>query len=165
MVGLAVLLGDPWSPASVVAQVPGLCLRIPFHQLQALLPQLPSLAALLHRWALAFMDQLAQAIVCNGLHSVDRRCARWLVAAHDRVDGDTFLLTHEALANVLAVRRAGVTEAALALQRAGLIAYGRGRVTVVDRAGLEAAACECYGVGRANLERRLGHPAGAARGS
>jgi CRP-like cAMP-binding protein len=163
MVGLAVLLGDPWSPEALIAQVPGLCLRIPFERLRGLLPELPTLSALLRRSALAFMDHLAQAVLCNGLHSVERRCARWLLAAHDRVDGDTFQLTHEALARVLAVRRAGVTEAALALQRAGLIAYGRGRVTIVDRAGLEAAACECYGVERANFERLLAFPGRATR--
>ena len=102
-----------------------------------------------------------QSVACNAVHSAEERCARWLLMTHDRVDGDRFVLTHEVLAQMLGVRRAGVTEAASALRRAGLVEYTRGRITVLDRQGLEAAACECYGVVRANLEHLLGPDAAA----
>jgi CRP-like cAMP-binding protein len=87
---------------------------------------------------------------------VEQRCARWLLMTHDRVEGDEFLLTHEVLAQMLAVRRAGVSVAADALRERGLIRYARGKVAVADRAGLEAAACECYAVVRGHRERLLG---------
>jgi CRP-like cAMP-binding protein len=158
MAGLSVLLGDDWTPAALLGQVPGQCVRVPFDVLRDALPELPSLVELLRRFAFAFMDQLAQTVACNGLHSVERRCARWLLMAHDRVERDELELTQATLSQMLGVRRAGVTEAALALQCAGLIAYNRGHLTVLDRAGLEAAACECYAAVRANHARLLGPP-------
>ncbi len=158
MAGLEALIDDAWTPAALVGQLPGRCLRVPIERLRAALPALPTLRTLLHRCALAYVDQLEQAVACNAMHSVERRCARWLLAAHDRVDGHELHLTHEVLAQMLAVRRAGVTAAALALQQAGLIRYSRGHVTVLDRAGLEAAACECYGVLRAHQARLLALP-------
>jgi CRP-like cAMP-binding protein len=91
---------------------------------------------------------------------VEERLARWLLMTHDRADGDTLPLTQEFLATMLGVRRAGVSVAASALQKAGLIAYAQGQITVLDRAGLEAAACECHGVVRRQYERLLGWPAG-----
>lgn len=154
--GLAVLLGEPWTPSALIGQVPGRCLRAPFDLLGAALPTLPALDGRIRRAALAFLDQVAQGVACNTLHTVEQRCARWLLTAHDGVDGDEFHLTHEALAQMLAVRRAGVTEAALALQRAGVIRYWRGHVHVLDRAGLEGASCECYAVVRAHRTRLLG---------
>lgn len=159
MAGLPALFGVAWSPSTIAGQVPGTCLRMSAAALCAALPELPALAGLLQRYALAFVDQIEQTIACNSLHSVEQRCTRWLLMAHDRVGGDEFHLTHEVLARMLAVRRAGVTGAALALQRAGLIAYSRGRVTILDRAGLEAVACECHAVTRAHAERLLGDAA------
>ena len=92
----------------------------------------------------ALMSQIMQTTVCNGLHSAEQRCCRWLLMTHDRAGNDEFSLTHEFLAAMLGVRRPTVTLVAASLQDAGLIRYRRGMVTIVDRPGLEAAACECY---------------------
>ena len=157
MIGIPPLLGDPGSPAgTVLGEVPGMCRRIALATLRALLPELPTLERLLQRRLLALLDEVQQAVACNSLHTVEERCARWLLKTHDRVGGDEFLLTHEVLAQMLAVRRAGVTVAAGALQKAGLITYHRGHVRVLDRAGLETAACECYATVRAHAARLLG---------
>jgi CRP-like cAMP-binding protein len=100
--------------------------------------------------------QVAQTAACNGRHHIEQRLARWMLMAHDRSEGDGFPMTHEFLSMMLGVRRAGVTVAAGALQRAGLIRYERGRMTVTDRPGLEAGACECYCVGSKEYERLIG---------
>jgi CRP-like cAMP-binding protein len=107
----------------------------------------------------ALHEQTAQAVACNRRHGMDERCARWLLATHDRVGGDRFPLTHDFLAAMLGTRRPSVTVAAGMLQQAGLIRYSRGRITVLDRAGLEAASCECYAVLREQHARLLGPPA------
>jgi CRP-like cAMP-binding protein len=108
------------------------------------------------RYTQATLTQISQSSVCNRAHSIDERCARWLLMTHDRVDGDRFELTQEFLAEMLGVRRPSVSTAASILQQAGFIRYSRGRVEVVDRAGLESAACECYGVIRREYERLIG---------
>ena len=159
MAGLGALLGSDWSQSTLTMQVPGLCLRMPFGTAVELIQELPALRAVLGRFALSFLDQVGQAVACNGRHSVVRRCARWLLTAHDRADGDTFVLTHDVLAQMLAVRRAGVTEAAGALKAKGLIKYSRGRIVVQDRAGLEEAACECYAINRDHIARLMGSDA------
>jgi len=111
----------------------------------------------LRRYTHAYLTQVAQTAACNRAHQLDQRCARWLLMTHDRVDGgDEFPLTHEFLAFMLAVRRAGVTVSLGALQHAGLVRYSRGVITLVDRAGLERASCECYRVVRAHFERLFG---------
>ena len=157
MVGIPQLLGDPGSPAgTVMGEVPGVARRISLQALHGMLPTMPALERLVSRLMLSLFDQVQQAVAYNSQHTVEQRCARWLLMTHDRMGGDEFPLTHEVLAQMLAVRRAGVTVAAGALQKAGLITYGRGRVAVVDRAGLEAAACECYAVVRAHSRRLLG---------
>jgi CRP-like cAMP-binding protein len=92
----------------------------------------------------ALMAQTAQSVVCNAAHDIHERCANWMLQVHDRVDGDEFDLTHELLADMLAVRRSSVTVAAGTLQSAGLIQYRRGHVRITDRAALEDASCECY---------------------
>jgi CRP-like cAMP-binding protein len=156
VVGIPSLLGDPGSPAgTVLGEVPGTCHRVALGTLRGVLPELPSLDRLVRRLVLALLDQVQQAVACNSLHTVEQRCARWLLMTHDLVGGDEFLLTHEVLAQMLGVRRAGVTVAAGVLQRAGLVTYSRGRVRVLDRAGLEAAACECYAVVGAHAKRLL----------
>jgi CRP-like cAMP-binding protein len=155
MAGMPALLGVQWAPSAMIGQLPGLCQRMPSRVLRQLLPELPGLTGLLRRYALVFQDQLAQTIACNSLHSVEQRCTRWLLSAHDRVGGDEFILTHEMLAQMLAVRRAGVTVAMISLQRAGLVSYSRGRVTILDRAGLEAVACECHAITREHAERLM----------
>jgi CRP-like cAMP-binding protein len=92
----------------------------------------------------AALAMLSQNAACNRLHSVEQRCARWLLEASNRIGSDTMAMTHEFLSWLLGVRRAGVTETASQFQRSGLIRYSRGRLTIIDRAGLEARACECY---------------------
>ncbi len=101
--------------------------------------------------------QFSQLATCNRLHSIEQRCCCWLLLTHDRVAGDEFDLTHEFLSEMLGTRRAGVTEIAAALQRAGLIRYTRGRITILDRKGLEKAACECYATVRGEFDRLVGH--------
>jgi CRP-like cAMP-binding protein len=155
MAGLSALIGVQWSPSTMMGELPGLCRRMSSPVLRQLLPELPAFTELLRRYALVFMDQLAQTIACNSLHSVEQRCTRWLLSAHDRVGGDEFILTHEMLAQMLAVRRAGVTVAMISLHRAGLVSYSRGRVTILDRAGLEAAACECHAITSEHAERLM----------
>jgi CRP-like cAMP-binding protein len=98
------------------------------------------------RYSRALLAQIVQTAACNRLHKVQERCARWLLLTHDRVDSEQFPLSHEFLSFMLGVERSTVTVIAGVLQRAGLIRYVHGRVTIVDRAGLESAACECYQV-------------------
>ena len=107
------------------------------------------------RYAHAFFNQVAQSAACAHFHSLEQRCCRWLLMTRDRMPSDHFLLTQEFLAMMLGVRRAGVTVAASALQRAGLIRYDRGRVTILDREGLEERACECYVVSKEEFDRLL----------
>ena len=154
--GAGVAFGNTWSPESIVASVPGEALRVSAALFRELLPDLPAMRSLLDRYLLAFIDQLGQTIACNSLHSVEQRCSRWLLNAHDSAGGDEFHLTHDVLARMLGVRRAGVTVAALVLQREKLIDYSRGSVVVLDRGGLEAATCECYALMRTRIERLLG---------
>jgi CRP-like cAMP-binding protein len=156
MAGLAVVLGESWSPAVLQGQVPGQCKRMRSGVLCDMLPDLAAFSLLLRRFTLTFLDQLGQSAACNAAHSVEQRCARWLLMTHDRVGSDEFELTHQVLAQMLAVRRASVSEVAGAFQKAGLIAYGRGRMVILQREGLEAAVCECYGILRSNSERILG---------
>ena len=128
------------------------------------LERTPAFRDLLLRYALVHHGQVARTAACNGRHHTEQRLARWLLMAHDRSEGDDFPMTHEFLSMMLGVRRAGVTVAAGVLHRAGFIRYDRGRIEVTDRAGLEAATCECYGVVRRAYERLLGPPPGSARG-
>jgi CRP-like cAMP-binding protein len=108
---------------------------------------------LLLRYALVHHGQVARTAACNGRHQTEQRLARWLLMGHDRADGDEFPMTHEFLAMMLGLRRAGVTVAAGLLQRAQFIRYERGRIEVTDRPGLESAACECYGIARRATDR------------
>jgi CRP-like cAMP-binding protein len=118
------------------------------------------LRRLVERSIQAQFIQTAQRLACVALHSIPERCSRWLLLTHDRVGDREFPLTQEFLAQMLGVRRASVSVAAGALQNAGLISYSRGRVTILDREGLEDAACECYGIIRSELERLLPLPRG-----
>ena len=149
VLGIPQLLGDARSSTCVVVgAAAGACWRVALATLRELLPELPTLAGMLPRMLVALLDQVQQVLACNSLHTVEQRCARRLLMAHDRI-GDEFAQTHQMLAQLLAVRRAGVTVSASGFQKAGLITYQRGRIRIVDRAGLEAAACECYAVIRA----------------
>ncbi len=104
----------------------------------------------------AFFNQVAQSAACNQFHSLEQRCCRWLLMTRDRMQADEFLLTQEFLAMMLGVQRTGVSAAAGALQRAGLIRYKRGDVTILDRHGLEERSCECYRVSKLEFDRLLG---------
>ena len=107
------------------------------------------------RYTQALITQMAQTAVCNRHHSLDQQLCRWLLLSLDRLEANELVMTQELIANMLGVRREGVTEAALNLQRAGLIQYQRGHITVLDRAGLEHRTCECYAVVRKEYERLL----------
>ena len=158
MAGLAIFHGVDATPEQEYVQVPGEAYRMEPHAVRALLPECPALRAALHRYAQALFTLAAQTSGCNRVHAMGQRCARWLLMVHDRVERDEFELTQAILSQMLGVRRATVTEAALELQRAGAIDYSRGRITVVSRARLEAAACECYGIIRSTFDRLLGAP-------
>ena len=156
MVGLPVFLGEDVGTVRAFAQIPGTAERMESRAFARLSATSGAFHALLLRYTHAFLTQVAQTAACNGAHLVEQRCARWLLMTHDRVDGDEFPLTHEFLAFMLGVRRAGVTLAMGGLQDARLVHYVRGRVTVADRAGLERVSCECYAVVRAQYERLFG---------
>jgi CRP-like cAMP-binding protein len=146
VVGLPVFLGGDQTPATAFCQVPGRSLRMEANAFRAAVAINPVLNTLLLRYTQALLTHVSQSAACNRVHPVEERCARWLLTTHDSVGGESFELTQEFLAEMLGVRRPRVSVAASILQRAGFIRYSRGRVQVVDRAGLESAACECYGV-------------------
>ena len=143
-VGLPRFFGVDKEPFLAVIQVGGTGWRSSASDFRVGLDASVALREVCARYAQSFIVQVGQASACNRTHSVEQRCARWLLMMHDRADEQEFILTQDFLAAMLGVRRAGVTVAAGALQRAGLIQYRRGRITVTDRAGLEAASCACY---------------------
>lgn len=157
MAGLPVFLGDPLSTVSGFIQIPGTAARMDAATFARLAAPPGALHDMMLRYTQAFLTQVSQTAACNASHLVEQRCARWLLMTHDRVEGDDFPLTHEFLAFMLGVRRAGVTLAMRALQDEGLVRYTRGHVTIVDRAGIERASCECYRVVSAYFTRLLGH--------
>jgi CRP-like cAMP-binding protein len=155
IVGLPLLLGDQQAPTNVYVQVPGAGLRMRADLFATELAQSASMRRVMLRYAHAFFNQVAQSAACNQFHSLRQRCCRWLLMTHDRMDADEFMLTQEFLAMMLGVRRAGVSVAAAALRRDGLIRYSRGIVTILDRAGLERQSCECYGISKREFDRLL----------
>jgi CRP-like cAMP-binding protein len=156
LIGLPLLLGATRSPTRVICQVSGQALRLPAAAfLEAVVPG-TALFGRLARYAQALMTSLGQSVACNRLHTAAQRYARWILVTHDRVGLDEVPITQDFLAQMLGVSRQTVSETATAFQDAGLIHYTQGRVTVDDRAGLEAAACECYGVVRAAFDTLLG---------
>lgn len=136
-----------------ICQIPGRAYRMDTAVLLSRYAVDERLRLIIGRYLAAVIDVLAQSVACNRLHLVSERCACWLLRTHDRVKSPDFPLTHEALATMLGVRRAGVSIAAAALQNAGFISYKRGRFHVADVEGLETAACECYGVTRGIYDR------------
>jgi CRP-like cAMP-binding protein len=150
LVGVTVALGgSDMNPREVATvQVPGEVVSMNADAFRTELERRGALASLVERYTRAFFSQVFQQVACNGLHSLEQRCARWILLTHDRVDTDEFPMTHEFLAQMLGVRRASVTQTAGLLQKAGHVQFSRGRVRVVDRRGLEGAACECYRVTR-----------------
>lgn len=155
MVGLPLFHGVDRTAAQCFCQVPGESWRMPAGDFQAELRRNAALMTILGRYTQALFTQVAQSSACNRVHTMRARCARWLLQTHDRVDTDTFQLTQRFLAQMLGVRRATVTEAAGSLQDAKLIEYKMGTIRVLDRQGLEAAACECYFIIRRESERLL----------
>jgi len=156
LVGLPILFGDDRAPTSVYIQVPGIGLQMKATLFKKELARSASMRAVMLHYAHAFFNQVAQSAACNQFHSIEQRCCRWMLMTHDRMQSNQFLLTQEFLAMMLGVQRTGVTAAAGALQRAGLIRYSRGNVTIVDRPGLIRRSCECYGVSKKEFDRLLG---------
>jgi len=143
---------DVWAAAAplrgfsrLVAQTAGESWRIDVGRLRAVMEARPAVRQVMAEYGAALQSELEQSIACNALHRAEQRFAKWLLRCHDRIDGDTLNLTQEYLASMLGSQRTTVNEAAQTLQRAGAIAYSRGRITILSRAALERAACECYG--------------------
>jgi CRP-like cAMP-binding protein len=155
IVGVAALLGSEASSQHIVIQVPGTALRMKAAKCRDAFERSATVRAATLRYVQALLDLSGQTAACNRLHSIEQRCARWLLMARDRLDGNTMPMTHEFLASMLGVRRAGITETIGELERSGLIRNTRGRVTIGDRDGLEAAACECYRIDHERLARLL----------
>jgi CRP-like cAMP-binding protein len=156
LVGLPVLFGDDMLPNRVIVQVEGDAWRIGADAFRHALDARPVLQKLGLRYAAYFTGQLSQSVACNRVHTLEERTARWLLMTHDRVHEAEFEMTHELLSLMLGVRRAGVSVAMGALQSAGVLRYARGRVAVLDRAKLEEAACGCYRITQAVLDRLFG---------
>jgi CRP-like cAMP-binding protein len=155
MIGMPLFLGADRTTTQAFSQVAGDALRMSATAFQAAISKDAAFRNLIGRYFQTLMNQISQSMACNQLHSVEQRMCRWLLMTHDRVGVDEFFLTQEFLAQMLGVRRAGVTVIAGVLRRARLIAYRRGRITVVNRKALEKASCECYRVVRDEFDRLL----------
>ncbi len=159
--GASLVLDVAESPQQALVQEPGEALRIEAGRFRRELARSPALTRVLRHYIHAQMGQLAQTAGCTRFHVVEARLARWLLMTQDRAHSSQFHLTHEFLANVLGVRRVGITRAATTLQNRRLIRYARGDITVTDRAGLEAAACGCYAADKVCYQRSMAMPAAA----
>ncbi len=148
MVGIPFMLGAKVSPHRAVVQVSDGAMKVKASILREEFNKAGSLHDLLLGYTHGLMMQVSRTAVCNRIHKIEERLARWLLMVQDRMLSDEFRLTHDFIADMLGVRRAGVTLAAGMLQQSGLIHYHRGEITIIDREGLESVACECYGVGR-----------------
>ena len=155
IIGVALFMGGETMPNRAVVQSAGHAYRLKGHLLKQEFNRSGELQHLLLRYTQALLTQMAQTAVCNRHHSLDQQLCRWLLLSLDRLPSTELVMTQELIANMLGVRREGVTEAAGNLQKAGLISYRRGRITVLDRAGLEARACECYAVVKKEFDRLL----------
>ena len=156
MIGVPLLLGTTQIPLEVIVQIPGDGLRMRADVFKAEVYWGCPLHTLLLRYMQTLMNQISQTAACNSFHSVEQRCCRWVLMTQDRVESDSFPLTHEFLSYMLGVRRASVSEVAATLQRSGLIDYHRGQMTIRNRHGLEAACCECYESTKQEYKRLLG---------
>jgi CRP-like cAMP-binding protein len=155
MVGLLVIFGDSQAPTSVYIQVAGQGLRMSAKTFWQELQRSLSLRTAMLHYAHAFFNQVAQSAACNTFHLLEQRCCRWLLMTHDRMQTDEFPLTQEFLAMMLGVQRPGVTLAAGKLQQAGLIHYTRGKVKILDHAGLVKRSCECYAESKREFDQLL----------
>jgi CRP-like cAMP-binding protein len=156
LVGVPVFLGADTMPGRSLCQIPGDALRTEARAFKEEADRPGPFRDLLLRYTQALFNLVAQTAACTRAHSVEERCARWLLITQDRIGSDRFPLTQEFMGQMLGVRRATVNVAAGMLQKAGFITYTRGRITVLDRAGLETAACECYHILRQEFDRLLG---------
>ena len=155
VVGIALFMGGETTPNRAVVQSEGFSLKLRLGVMKEEFRRGGPFQQLLLRYTQALITQMSQTAVCNRLHTVDQQLCRWLLLSHDRLDSDELTMTQELIANMLGVRREGVTVAAGRLQAAGLIRYHRGHIAILDRAGLEARACECYQVVRDEFKRLL----------
>lgn len=157
VVGVSLFMGGETTPSRAIVQSAGQALRLKGHLLKNEFYRAGPMQRLLLRYTQALLTQMAQTAVCNRHHNVDQQLCRWLLLSIDRLPGNELIMTQELIANMLGVRREGVTESAGKLQRAGLISYHRGRINVLDRPGLETRVCECYGVVKEEYDRLLNH--------
>ena len=155
LLGIALFMGGETTPSRAVVQSAGHGYRLKAQLMKQEFNRAGPMMHLLLRYTQALITQMAQTAVCNRHHSVEQQLCRWLLLSLDRLTGNELSMTQELIANMLGVRREGVTEAAANLQRAGLIQYRRGHITVTDRPGLEQRTCECYGVVRREYERLI----------
>ena len=155
LVGIALFMGGETTPSRAVVQSAGIAYRLPGRQLKGEFSKAGPMQRLLLRYTQALITQMAQTAVCNRHHTVEQQLSRWLLMSMDRLPSNELIMTQELIANMLGVRREGVTESAGKLQNKGLITYRRGHITVVDRPALEAHTCECYGVVKREFDRLL----------
>ncbi|NML24148.1 Crp/Fnr family transcriptional regulator [Zoogloea sp. G-4-1-14] len=155
VVGIALFMGGESTPSRAVVQSAGQGFRLRGQAIKEVFSRSGPVMHLMLRYTQALITQMAQTAVCNRHHSLDQQLCRWLLLSLDRLQGNELVMTQELIANMLGVRREGVTEGALKLQAAGLIRYARGHITVLDRVGLEARTCECYAVVRKEYGRLL----------
>jgi CRP-like cAMP-binding protein len=154
IVGVSLFMGGDSTPSRAVVQSAGQGYRLKSNVVKEEFKRAPVMHLLL-RYTQALITQMAQTAVCNRHHSLDQQLCRWLLLSLDRLPGNELVMTQELIANMLGVRREGVTEGALKLQNIGLIRYARGRITVLDRPGLEGRSCECYAVVKKEYDRLL----------
>ena len=159
IVGIAVFMGGDTTPNRAVVQCAGNALRLELRAFREEYKRIGDLHRLLLLYTQALLTQFSQSAVCNQLHSVYQRLCRCLLLSHDRIQSNELIMTQELISNILGVRREGVSVAAHMLQESGLIRYNRGRITIVDRAGLESQVCECYRVVKSECDRLLPDPA------
>jgi CRP-like cAMP-binding protein len=155
IVGISLFMGGETTPSRAIVQSAGQAYRVPGQYLKDEFFRAGPLQRLLLRYTQALITQMAQTAVCNRHHSVEQQLCRWLLMSLDRLASNALTMTQELIANMLGVRREGVTESAGKLQKLGLIEYSRGRIVVLDRPALEAHACECYGVVKKEFDRLL----------
>ncbi len=155
MIGLAVFMGGESTPSRAIVQSAGRAYRLQGHQLKAEVNRHGELLLLMLRYTQALITQMAQTAVCNRHHSIDQQLCRWLLLSLDRLPSNHLTMTQELIANMLGVRREGVTDAAGKLQKLGVIEYSRGHITVLDRPKLEELSCECYAVVKKETDRLL----------
>jgi CRP-like cAMP-binding protein len=158
LIGVAVFMGGESTSSRAVVQSAGVAYRLKGQRLKDEFNRHGELLFLTLRCTQALITQMAQTAVCNRHHSIDQQLCRWLLLSLDRLPGNRLTMTQELIANMLGVRREGVTDAAGKLQRQGIIEYSRGQITVLDRAGLERLSCECYAVVKRETDRLLPPP-------